>query len=118
MMLLCLFLLPFAATALALVAMLCYLPCMVAQLEAPYTPDMGDAEEWRASIDVALGEAWFDAPMPMTARKARSPRKVRVARRTSHGLTTMVCSPYVSAYPALRSHKVRNLATKELDPGG
>lgn len=52
-------LLPSVATLAGLLALLFIVPRMWAQAEAPYTPGLDSPEAWAASIDVALGDAWF-----------------------------------------------------------
>lgn len=69
------FLAPALATLLALLALVPWMVSRsVAVAEAPYTPALDSPEAWAASLDVALGEAWFDeapvaAPVPTRSRK-------------------------------------------------
>lgn len=57
---------PALATLLALLTLVPWLASRHARkAESPYTPDLDSAEAWSASLDVALGLAWFqDSTLP------------------------------------------------------
>ncbi len=77
--------LPMLLSLLSLLSLVWLVPAMVRTLEGgEYAPLDTSADEWAASLDVALGEAWFQDPalaIPrIEALSTRRPRTMTVRR--------------------------------------
>lgn len=105
----------FATLALVLALVPFLVGRMVAQAEASYTPDLDSPEAWAASLDVALGEAWFDeAPMaPMAPMRARSRRHVVP---TMLALTAPSPAPHVYTARSGKARRARRIEVLDMGP--
>lgn len=64
--------LPSVLTLAGLLSLLFIVPAMWARAEAPYSPGLDSPEAWAASLDVALGDAWFQPTREAEACEAEA----------------------------------------------